>query len=337
MSIRVSLCALSAGLILLACSSTSESPALDPEVSLAATDHGASSEDTTSIADLGTPPDLFAPGDGAGETGTTPLPDVPVLQDLTQDTGCGPGTQCYQDNYIIMGSKLTVIVGGTELNPAWYFLDVFPPASVSPAVVVRSTGFNQIFLVDAFFEKGGNPNITFSWSDPNLPSTFPLTLMPGEEVTGTLTYAPVGDPVPVSSTLTLWSSDPDMPVRQVVFFPKQSGPDIELPFSAVNYGCGSYCNGRDFVIENAGNQNLVIQSTQFQIPSAEWTVTGAPQAGTTLVPKGGPGYAPIQFTIDYCDADGNLLDDNKFEIYSNDPDESPALIDLHVIQPYECP
>lgn len=321
------------------CSSSTEAPDFDPEVTLAPPDNGGTVQDTGSLADRGKDPDLWKPQDQGStphDNSITP-DDVPVIPEVTADTGCGPGTACYQANYIIMGSKVTVIVGGTELNPDWFFLDVYPPASCSAPIVIRSTGFNQLWVVNAFFEKGGNPHISFAWSDPAIPDKFPLTLMPGEEVTGTLTYAPVGEPLPVSSGFNVWSSDPDMPEKQIIFFPKQSGPDIELPYSAVNYGCGTYCHGRDFVIENAGNKDLIIQGTQFETPSGEWSVTGAPGAGTTLVPKGSPGYSPVQFTIDYCDGDGNLFDDNKFAIYSNDPDENPAYIHLHIIQPGECP
>jgi len=265
-----------------------------------------------------------------------PPSDVQNPQD-TQEPACTPGTECYKDKWVIMGSKLTVIVGSDSYNPDYYFLDLLPPGTLTTTVIIRSTGFNQLTLVDAFLEPNGNPFISLQWATAGYPAALPATLMPNQETQLTITYSPTGDSLPYGSTLTIWCSDPDHPVKQVAFFPKQSGPDIMIPDPAKNYGCGSYCHGREFTIENGGNKDLVLQNMQFEKPSGEWTLSGAPGPGTTIKAAGSPGYAPVTFSVDYCDQDGNTLDDNKLAIYSNDPDENPAFIFLHIIQPAECP
>ena len=289
---------------------------------------------------------------GAAEDGALPRNDAPRLTDahrgipdlpppqeyLAEDAGCIPGTKCYENQYKIMGSLLNIIVDDQAINPEWYLLDVLPPNGMTVKVSVKSSGFNQLNLVDAFIEPGGNPFITFQWTTPGLPGGLPMVLMPGETAEGQITYQPQGDPPPNPSVFTVWSSDPDHLSRSVTFKARESGPDIELPYSAVNYGCGNYCFGHEFVIENAGNKDLVIQSTQFENQSGEWSVQGPPASGTTLPPKGAPGYAPIGFVIDYCDGDGNYNNDsNQFLIHSNDPDESPAAIHLNVMLPNQCP
>lgn len=295
----------------------------------------------------------WRPGDSGGATDVlTPRVDAPILTDtprmqpdvpvapdyLPEDAGCVPGTKCYENEYKIMGSLLNIIVDAQAINPDWYLLDVLPPNGMTVKVVVKSAGFNQLNLVDTFMEPGGNQFISFQWTTPGLPAGLPLVLMPGETAEGQVIYEPQGDPPANPSVLTVWSSDPAHLSRSVVFKARESGPDIELPYSAVNYGCGNYCFGQEFVIENAGNKDLVIQSTQFEKPSGEWTVQGPPSAGTTLPPKGSPGYVPLGLVLDYCDGDGNYTNDsNQFLIYSNDPDENPAAIHLNVMLPDQCP
>ena len=278
------------------------------------------------------------------DEGVVWVPDVPVqtelppVPDVVVDVGCVPGTECFTGEWRIMGSKLIIVVGQQAYNPDWFFLDVLPPNSMEVEIVLRSTGLNQLTLVDAFLEPGGNPFIALTWTSPNMPSGMPLTLMPEEEVTGLLSYKPVGDAAPLKSVLTVWTSEPDLPARQVQFVPKTPGPDIELPLSAVNYGCGSYCHGRDFLIENTGNKDLVISSMQLVKMSGEWTIQGAPPPGSSLPPIGSPGYSPFSFGVEYCDQDGSVTnDDNQVAIHSNDPDENPIHIDLHIIPPNECP
>jgi hypothetical protein len=297
------------------------------------------------VPDAGPDEDLpFVPTDAVGPLtdGLSP-PDVPAGPDyLPADAGCIPGTKCYEDEFKIMGSTVMIVVDGQAMNPDWYFLDVLAPQSKTVKIVIKSTGFNQLTLVDAFLAAGGNPAISFAWTTPGLPGDLPITLYPPNkeglhEVEGLLTYAPNLDTPAWPSVFTVWSSDPGHLQRTVVFKPKEQGPDIELPISAVNYGCGNYCFGQQFTIENAGNQNLVIQSTQFEKPSGEWSAQ-APAPGTMLPPKGSPGYAPLNLTIDYCDADGNYTNDsNRFLIYTNDPDENPAEIGLNVMLPNQCP
>jgi len=293
-------------------------------------------------ADEGTPvEDVFVPEE---DTFVEPLPDIleqpelPPVPDVVVDVGCVPGTECFTSEWRIMGSKMILVVDQMAYNPEWYFLDVLPPSSKDVEIVFRSTGLNQLTLVNAFLEPGGNPFIAFTWTSPDLPAGLPLTLMPGEEVTGLVSYNPVGDAAPLKSVLTVWTSEPEKPARQVQFVPKQPGPDIELPLSAVNYGCGSYCHGRDFLIENTGNKDLVISGMQLVKMSGEWTIEGAPPPGSTLPPIGTPGYSPFSFGVEYCDQDGNVTnDDNQVSITSNDPDENPIYIDLHIIPPNECP
>ena len=286
------------------------------------------------------PADSFSPPQDQ-----TRLVDTPAVEDipsppewLPEDVGCIPGTQCYDQEYKIMGSMLTIIVDGQAYNPDWWLIDVLPPQGKTVPVTFKSNGFNQLTLVDVFLAPGASPFIKFEWVSSGLPAGLPLTLMPGEQAEGQIVYQPQDNSSAQSATLTVWSSDPDHLLRTVLFKPKEPGPDIELPLSAVNYGCGNYCFGQGFVIENAGNEDLVIQSTQFEKPSGEWSTPDAPPAGTTLPPKEAPGYAPFQFTLDYCDGDGNYDNDsNQFLIYSNDPDENPAAINLNVMLPTQCP
>ena len=285
-----------------------------------------STPDTRSLSDV-------TPGD------TAPQPDkVTVPPDIQgADLPCIPGTDCFADQYKIMGSLLVLVVDEQAYNPDWYLLDVLPPQGKTVKIRFRSKGFNQLNLVDVFLAPGANPFITFQWETPGMPGDLPKTLMPDEEVVGKIVYQPQGDPPANTAALMVWSSDPDHPQRVVVFKAKESGPDIELPVSAVNFGCGSYCFGQQFSIENGGNKDLVIQSTSFKTPSAEWSTADAPAPGTVLSPKGSPGYAPILFQLDYCDGDNNLNDSNEFHIYSNDPDENPAAVHLNVMLPNQCP
>jgi hypothetical protein len=304
-----------------------------------------SSDTGTRVDDSGEQPrqDLVVPDTSGLDPDGVEQPDVSSVPDyLPEDVGCVPGTKCYEDEYKIMGSMVTIIVDAQAFNPEWYFLDVLPPQTKSVSITIKSNGFNQLTLVDAFLETASNPSISLQWTTPGMPGGLPLTLFPpgkGEptQVEGILTYAPNQTTPATPAVLTVWSSDPDHLSRSVVFKPKEQGADIELPISAVNYGCGNYCFGQQFVIENAGNQALVIQSTSFANPSAEWTVQ-APTPGTSLPPKGSPGYAPINLTIDYCDSDSYYVNDsNEFNIFSNDPDENPATIYLNVMLPDQCP
>jgi len=289
---------------------------------------------------------LDLPDGPAGDPGSTPAQEVEEEKDVKEvveppcnpgEPCCVPGTQCYKKAWQIMGSKLSIIIDDQAYNPSWYLLGVLPPATMTVAIRLRSTGFNQLNLVDAFLEAGSNPFVTLQWVTPGMPGNMPLVLKQGEEVEAKLTYAPQGDPPPVPAIFTVWSSDPEGLTRSVVFKPKESGPDIELPYSATNWGCDNWCFGQEFLIENAGNKPLIIQSTQLEKPNPEWKVEGAPAPGTTLQPAGTPGYAPLKFVLDYCDANGSYVgDSNNFLIYSNDPDENPASIHMNVQLPELC-
>jgi len=286
-----------------------------------------------------------------------PGPDAIVLQDvkwgpegvavedtpsgpdyLPADVGCIPGTKCYEDEWKIMGSAVIIVVDEQAYNPDWYLFDVLPPDSKTITFSIKSNGFNQLNLVDAFLAQGGNPAITLEWTTPGLPESLPMVIAKGDSVAGKIHYQPNNGTPATPSVFTVWSSDPDHLVRTVLMKPKEQGPDIVLPISAVNFGCGSYCFAQDFAIENAGNQNLVIQSTSFEKQSGEWSQTQVPGPGTVLPPKGSPGYAPLPITLDYCDTDGNYSNDsNALQIFSNDPDENPAKIYLNVQLPDICP
>jgi len=329
------------GAVTFACSSTVEDTT-DGGWNTSFGDHGGNEPgDVKDNRDLRHPFDLSVGDDspkpqdtvGPKQDSRTPTPD-----NKPQDAGCAPGTDCYKDQWVIMGSKITVIVGNEAYNPDWYLLDLLPPGTLTVDVLVRSTGFNQLTLVDAFLENGANPSVAMQWTTPGYPGALPATLMPNDETHLSITYSPpAGDSMPIGATLSIWSSDPDHPLRQVVFFPRQSGPDIMIPNAVKNYGCGSYCHDRDFQIENGGNEDLIIQSLQFDKNNGEWSLDGAPAPGTVIKPAGSPGYAPASFLVKYCDTDGNTLDDNKLAIYSNDPDENPAFIFLNIIQQNECP
>lgn len=286
-------------------------------------------QDAVSLSDTLNGLDLpFDPEDNA-----TGGPDY-----LPADVGCIPGTLCYENQYKIMGSMVSIILDEQAFNPDFFLFDILPPQSKTITFTIKSNGFNQLNLVDAFLATGGNPAISMQWTTAGLPGSLPLVLQPGEAVAGTITYQPNASTPSTPSQFTVWSSDPDHLSRTVVLKPKEQGPDVELPVSAVNFGCGNYCFAQEFSIENAGNQDLVIQSTGFQNPSGEWTATVAPAPGTVLKPAGSPGYAPIPITLDYCDQDGNYTNDsNVFQIFSNDPDENPANIHLNVMLPNQCP
>ena len=93
-----------------------------------------------------------------------------------------------------------------------------------------------------------------------------------------------------------------------------------------------------FEIFNGGTEPLVIQSGSFAKPSGEWSVNPALPGGLTIVPTGQPGTTSFAFMVNYCDADGSYGNDsNEFQIFSNDPDESPYSITLTVQPPNECP
>ncbi len=268
-------------------------------------------------------------------TDDTELPPAPDY--LPADVGCIPGTLCYEQENKIMGSMVSVILDEQAYNPDFFLFNILPPDSKTITFTIKSNGFNQLKLVDVFLATGGNPAITMEWVSPGLPGSLPLDLFPGESVAGKLHYQPNASTPSTPSLFTIWSSDPDHPARTIVLKPKEQGPDIELPVSAVNFGCGNYCFGQEFTIENAGNQDLVIQSAQFQKNSGEWSAQG-PGAGTVLKPSGTPGYAPLALTLDYCDVDGNYNNDsNVYQIFTNDPDENPANIHLNVMLPNQCP
>ncbi len=295
--------------------------------------------DSASPADDGLPVahDATSPIDIVGQD-TTAGPDLPGAPDyLPADVGCIPGSLCYEQENKIMGSLVSVILDEQAYNPDYFLFDILPPASKTITFTVKSNGFNQLKLVDVFLAAGGNPAITMEWASPGLPDSLPLVLFPGESVTGKLHYTPNASTPSTPSLFTIWSSDPDHLARTIVLKPKEQGPDIELPVSAVNFGCGSYCFAQEFTIENAGNQDLVIQSVQFQKSSGEWSAQG-PGTGTVLKPSGTPGYAPLPLTVDYCDVDGDYTNDsNVYQIFTNDPDENPASIHLNVMLPTECP
>jgi hypothetical protein len=280
------------------------------------------------------------PGDTqTGQDQSQPKPDIVEPKDCQWgDSCCVPGTQCYKKKWQILASLVVIVVDDMAYNPPMYLLDILPPQSKTVKFSIRSKGQNQLNLVNAFIEPGGNPFINLVWDTPGMPASMPMVLMPGEQVDGHITYQPQGDAPGTPSVLNVWSSDPDNPSRTVVFKPKESGPDIELPINWGNWGCGSTCFAHDFTIENAGDKPLVIQSGSFQKPSSEWTVTGFPPPGSTLGPIGSPGYNPFAFQIEYCDQDGNMAgDSNQFFIYSNDPDENPAPILGTVQLPDQCP
>lgn len=315
-------------------------------------------DSTESGKDYGPPgADFWGPQDAVSDGTRIPLdvgslPDEPYGSDTKEvkpdeiveppcspgESCCVPGTQCYKKAWQIMGSKLSIIVDDQAYNPTWYLLGVLPPDTKTVSVRLRSTGVNQLNLVDAFLEPGGNPFVTLEWVTPGMPEDMPLVLMPGEEVEGKIVYVPKGDPPPTPAVLTVWSSDPAGLSRSVVFKPKESGPDIELPYSVASWGCNNWCFGQDFLIENAGNKPLIIESTSFEKPNPNWSAQGVPSPGTSLQPAGSPGYAPLTFTLTFCDESGDYTDDsNKFLIYSNDPDENPACIYLNVQLPELCP
>ncbi len=280
------------------------------------------------------------PGDGTGNPDQSgPKPDIVEPKDCQWgDACCVPGTQCYKKKWQILASLVVIVVDDQAYNPPMYLLDILPPQSKTVKFSIRSKGINQLNLVNAFIEPGGNPFINLVWDTPGMPASMPMVLMPGEAVDGHITYQPQAPATGIPSVLNVWSSDPDMPSRTVVFKPKESGPDIELPINWGNWGCGSTCFAHDFTIENAGDKPLVIQSGSFQKPSSEWTVSGFPGSGSTLPPIGSPGYVPFAFQIKYCDADGNLANDsNQFLIYSNDPDENPLPILGTVQLSDQCP
>jgi hypothetical protein len=283
--------------------------------------------------------DVAVPHDVPGGEDTLPVEEVGLVQDyLPEDVGCVPGTKCYENEWKIMGSSVIIVVDEQAYNPDWYLFDLLPPASKTITFSIKSSGFNQLNLVDAFLAQGGNPAISMEWTTAGLPESLPMVIQKGDSVTGKFHYQPNAGTPATPSVFTVWSSDPDHLERTVLLKPKEQGPDIELPVSAVNFGCGSYCFGQNFTIENAGNQDLVIQSTSFLKQSGEWSETQVPGSGTVLPPKGTPGYVPIPITLDYCDADGNYSDDsNAFQIFSNDPDENPAKIYLNVQLPDICP
>jgi hypothetical protein len=260
-------------------------------------------------------------------------------EDLEEgDVPCVPGTVCYKKTYRIMGSMLVIIVDEAAYNPDWYLIDVLAPQGKTFNVRFKSQGLNQLKLVKAFLAPGGNPFISMKWVSPGYPDLMPVEIQPRQDAVAQIVYQPQGDPPPNPTVLTVWSSDPDFPVRTVTFKAKESGPDIELPLSAVNFGCGSYCFARAFAIENGGNKPLTIQSSKFEKASGEWSLQGTIAPGSTLPPKGQAGYQPIQFELNYCDADGNYTNDsNWYLIYSNDPDENPAKIHLNVMLPDQCP
>ncbi|MBM4354684.1 MAG: hypothetical protein FJ109_13000 [Deltaproteobacteria bacterium] len=279
-----------------------------------------------------------------GDTQSTPdqaqpKPDTVEPPDCQwPDPCCIPGTQCYKKKWQILASLVVIMVDEMAYNPDYYLLDVLPPQGKTVKFSIRSKGQNQLNLVKAFIEPGGNPFINLVWDTPGMPGSMPMVLMPGEQVDGHLVYQPQGDALGTPSVLNVWSSDPDHLSRTVIFKPKESGPDIELPINWGNWGCGSTCFAHDFTIENAGDKPLVIQSGSFEKPSAEWTVSGFPGPGSTLPPAGSPGYSPFAFQIEYCDKDGNLAgDSNQFFIYSNDPDENPMPILGTVQLPGQCP
>lgn len=298
------------------------------------------------VDDVAPTPDLWEEpsGDVAALPDLRRATDVPPVVDLVEapdylsaDVGCIPGTKCYEDDWKIMGSTVIINMNEEAYNPDWYLFDVLPPASKTITFSIKSSGFNQLNLVDVFLAPGGNPAISMEWTSPGLPASLPQVLQPGESVAGKLHYQP-NDTTPSNpAVFTVWSSDPDHLERTVLLKPKEQGPDIVLPISAVNYGCGNYCFGQDFSVENAGNKDLVIQSTSFEKASGEWTAD-APGPGTTLSPKGSPGYSPLLLSLSYCDTDGNYSNDsNVFQIFSNDPDENPAKIHLNVMLPDGCP
>ncbi len=297
---------------------------------------------TTTLPDGQTVPDPDLPTlhDGPAEEGTVlPVEDLFSGPDyLPEDVGCIPGTKCFENEWKIMGSSVIIVMDEQSYNPDWYLFDLLPPASKTITFSIKSNGFNQLNLVDVFLAQGGNPAISMEWTTAGLPGSLPMVIQPGDSVAGKIHYQPNAGTPATPSVFTVWSSDPDHLERTVLLKPKEQGPDIVLPISAVNFGCGSYCFAQDFAIENAGNQNLVIQSTSFEKQSMEWSQTQVPAPGTVLPPKGTPGYAPIAITLDYCDTDGNYQNDsNAFQIFSNDPDENPAKIYLNVQMPDICP
>ncbi len=333
----------SALLVVLAVACGGEDPALEQENP----NYGRFLADGRRVVDDVAP----VPDSGEGRGGDVPGlldvrwgPDVAVVADvasgpdyLPADVGCIPGTKCYEDDWKIMGSSVIINMNEEAYNPDWYLFDVLPPASKTITFSIKSTGFNQLNLVDVFLASGGNPAISMEWTSPGLPASLPQVLQPGESVTGKLHYQPDNGTPATPSVFTVWSSDPDHLVRTVLLKPKEQGPDIVLPISAVNFGCGNYCFGQDFSIENAGNKDLIIQSTAFEKVGGEWTAD-APGPGTVLSPKGMPGYSPLLLSLNYCDVDGNYSNDsNVFQIFTNDPDENPAKIHLNVMLPDGCP
>jgi hypothetical protein len=250
---------------------------------------------------------------------------------------CGPGTSCYAEEWGALGSKLVVVVGQQAYNPDWYFLDVFPPESADIEIVLKSTGFTALTLVDVFLEGAGNQFATLQWTSPEMLASLPLTLVPGEQVEGFLTYEPVGEVLPTKATMVVWSSDLEALEKTVVFAPKQPGPDVELPKGSATFGCAPDCQDEWFQIENGGDMDVVFSKLEFVELSEEWAVVEEPAPGTVLPPFGAPGYKPLSFAVEYCDKDGNTLaDGNELSIYTNDPDENPAHIPLIVLAPNQC-
>ena len=278
-----------------------------------------------------------SPGDDTTDVDIHTGPDTVGIDTLGS---CGPGTQCWADQWVIQASKVTFVVNETAFNPDWYLLDVLPPANLDVPVEVRSSGMNPLNLVSIFLEEGSNPHVSLLWTGDVQPGDLPLELMaPGTGVHLTIRYAPpAGTTEAGPAFLTVWSGDPDHPSRSLKLPVKQPGPDIDASLNWSNYGCSNYCHARPFELFNAGTEPLVIQSASFAKPSGEWSIQPAIPAGLTLVPAGQAGTTTFAFEAAYCDADGSYSgDSNELRIYSNDPDENPYKINLTVMAPSECP
>ena len=311
--------------------------------------------DTPFSWEIGAPVDILPGGDTPVGVDLVPgvdaLPGVdaipgmdtlPGIDSAVPDTveACVPGTQCWEDHWVIQLSKVTFVVDGTAFNPDWYLLDVLPPTTLEIPVEVRSTGMNPLNLVSIFLEEGGNPYITLHWTGDIQPGDLPIELMePGSSVSLSIRYQPpAGATEAIPSFLTVWSGDPDHPSRSLKLPVKQPGPDIDANQNWSNFGCSVYCMGANFEIFNTGTEPLVIQSASYVKPSGEWSLVPPFPAGLTLAPKDQPGTPTFAFTTDYCDSDGGYGNDsNTLQIFSNDPDENPYEITLTVQPPDECP
>ena len=162
------------------------------------------------------------------------------------------------------------------------------------------------------------------WAFWSLEGDKTFRLAPGDTAQ-LVAVANPGDITDLSARLEVLSDDPLAPVTYVLLRGTSHGaPAARITPSLVDLGSVAVGDATEvaIVIANDGSAGLTVSNTTLVEALTEWTISLSP-TGTTVAPQSEDGRVMVKFAPREVGVSGNTL-----EIYTNDPDASPATITL---------